>query len=56
MDRVRKIRFRVFENCMRPTRIGHSLGPSGVCVWGVCIQKDTVNSLNLVKSKGVHSI
>lgn len=55
MDRVGEIRFMVSENCMRPIRIGHSLGLNGVC-GGVCIQKGTVSSLNLVKSGTVRGI
>ena len=54
MDGVRKIRYRASANCMRPKKIGHSLGLS--VEWEICAQKDTIGSSNSVTSVTVYVV
>lgn len=54
MDGVRKIRYRASANCMRPKKIGHSLGLS--VEWEICTQKDTIGSSNSVTSVTVYVV
>lgn len=54
MDGVRKIRYRASANCMRPKKIGHSLGLN--VEWEIYTEKDTIGSSNSVISVTVYVV